>query len=32
MADRPARKANPLNIIVNIINPLDMWHYPESWR
>lgn len=22
----------PLNIIVNIINPLDVWHYPESWR
>lgn len=22
----------PLNLIVNIINPLDVWHYPESWR
>ena len=22
----------PLNIIVNIINPLDVWHFPESWR
>ena len=22
----------PLNISVNIINPLDVWHYPESWR
>ena len=21
----------PLNIIVNIINPLDLWHFPESW-
>ena len=22
----------PLNLIVNIINPLDVWHFPESWR
>ena len=22
----------PLNIIVNIINPLDLWHFPESWE
>ena len=22
----------PLNIIVNIINPLDVWHFPESWE
>lgn len=22
----------PLDIIVNIINPLDLWHFPESWE